>query len=155
MFHACTYFPSTLLSHYLTHHGLRSFTILALFSVRSPSPIDLRTSLSISTSSVGALFAYVIKTGLECTTESFAFLTGSLSKWKYRREYIRKIQRLSMMMSYTLTLWARQYCFWTIRKFALTFGTLLFGIVGLVHFSPAKFADAGGSMPVDCSSWLF
>ena len=144
MFHACKYFPSPLLLSNVSHHILRSFTILTSSSVQSPSPINLRTSLSISTSSVDPLFVNVlIKTGMECTTKSFAFLTGSLSKWNYGCEYMGKFRRLAMM-SYTCTLWTRQDRFRTIRKFALTFGTLILWIVvdswTCFHFPATKFA---------------
>ena len=61
-----------------------------------------------------------------------------------------------VQMSCTYALWRRQHHFRTIRKFALTGGTLLFGIVGLVHFPGAKYAvDVGDSIPEDCSIWRF
>ena len=130
MFHTCTYFPSILLSYAsVTNHGLRSFTILTLSSVRSRSPINLRASVSISTSS-GTLFVNVlIKTGMECTTKSFAFLTGNLWKWNYRLIQLRQTWRLATLKKkrgYTCALWARQDRFRTIRRFAFTFWILGF-----------------------------
>ena len=50
-------------------------------------------------------------------------------------------------MKCTRSLWRRQHHFLTIRIFVLTSGTLLIGIVGLVHFPVAEVVgDAGGSV---------
>ena len=56
-------------------------------------------------------------------------------------------------MSCTCALWRRQYHFRTIRKFALTSGTRLIGLVGLVHFPAVKFVEVvSGSTLEDCYS---
>ena len=53
---------------------------------------------------------------------------------------------LNKKMSCTGALWRRQHHFRTIRKFALTSGTRLIGLVGFVHFPTVKFArDVSGS----------
>ena len=118
-------------------------------SVRSLSPIELRTSCSGLTSSVDALFMDLwIKIGLERSMKSSALAARSLSNLIYRWEYPGKILKLNTLdkMSCTCVLWRRQHYFRTIRTFALTRGILLFGLVDLVHFPSVKFAgDVGGS----------
>ena len=58
-------------------------------------------------------------------------------------------------MSCTSALWRRQHHFRTIRRFALTGGTLLFGLMGLIHFLAVKFApDVVGSTPEEAESQI-
>ena len=132
------------------HHPLRSSTMPTSSSVRSPSPIELRTSGSTLASTVCALFLDVwIKIGLECLIKSSALPVGSLSSWNYRCGQIRKISKMEKM-SCTCALWRRQHHFRIIRIFAFICGTLLSGVEILIHLPSAKFAgDVGGSTPED------
>ena len=79
--------------------------------------------------------------GLECSVKSSALVAGSLSSWKWRWWY-QTILILNTVdkVSCTGGLWTRHRHFRTIRKFALTGGTLLIAVLGLVHFPTAKFA---------------